>query len=118
MPSRVEQSARRETLARQAARRRAMTMLRVAEATAGDAARALSNGLGPEQARAAALEAAAELTAIAGNLRRLERLCPVCGSPVGATSRPGRRRVYCCDVCRWKRGHERAAVRASLRGRS
>jgi hypothetical protein len=114
MPSRAAQSARREMLARQAVRRQAVTMLRVAEATAGYAAARLSNGLGPAEARRAAVEAAVELVAVAGELRRLERLCPACGKPVGTTPRPGRPRVYCSDRCRWKRGHEQAAARAFL----
>jgi DNA-binding NarL/FixJ family response regulator len=74
MPSRAEQPARRETLTRQAARRQAVDVLRVAEAVAGYSARQLSNGLGPEAARQAALDAAGELELVAGTLRRLTRL--------------------------------------------
>lgn len=76
MPSSVEQSARRETLVRQAARRQAVDVLRIAGATAEYASRVIANGLSPEQARRAALDAAGELELIAGTLRRLARLTP------------------------------------------
>lgn len=71
MPSSAEPSARREATAREVARRRAVDMLRLAESIAGYAAAQLANGLSPEQARRAALDAAGELDAVAGNLRRL-----------------------------------------------
>jgi hypothetical protein len=57
-------------------RREAVTMLRVAEAMCGYAASQLADGLGPEEARAAAIEAAGELAALAAQLRRLTRLRP------------------------------------------
>ncbi len=68
MPPRVV-----DPLAREAARRRAVDVLRVAEAVARYGAEAVGNGLGPEEARRAVVEAAAELEMIAGNLRRLAR---------------------------------------------
>jgi hypothetical protein len=57
-------------------RREAVTMLRVAEAMCGYAASQLADGLSPEEARAAAIEAAGELAALAAGLRRLTRLRP------------------------------------------
>jgi transcriptional regulator with XRE-family HTH domain len=61
-----------EPPAREVARRReAVGMLRLAESIAAYAAAQLANGLSPEQARRAALDAAVELDAVAGNLRRL-----------------------------------------------
>jgi hypothetical protein len=57
-------------------RRKAVTMLRVAEAMCGYAASQLADGLGPEEARAAAIQAAGELAALAAQLRRLTRLSP------------------------------------------
>jgi hypothetical protein len=104
--------------AQSAARREVVTTLRVAGAVASYAAEQIGNGLGPAEARRAAVEAAVELVAVADVLRRAVRLCPVCGKPVGTTPRRGHPRVYCGDPCRWKRGHERAAVRAAERGRS
>ena len=71
MPPRVV-----DPLAREAARRRAVDVLRVAEAVARYGAEAVGNGLGPEEARRAVVEAAAELEMIAGNLRRLARTAP------------------------------------------
>ena len=71
MPSSVEQPARREALAREAARRQAVTTLEVAGAIASYAARQIGNGLSPEAARLAAIEAAAELEAASVTLRRL-----------------------------------------------
>ena len=77
MPSSAAQSAERKALAREAARRRqAVTELRVAASTAAYAADQLSNGLGPGEARRAALFAAGELAAVAGALRRAVRLSP------------------------------------------
>ena len=66
MPSSAEQSARR----------RAVDGLRIAEGIAAYAARSLGNGLGREEARRAALEAAAELEEAAASLRRLARPDP------------------------------------------
>jgi len=61
--------------AREAARRReAVTVLRIAECTARYGASVLSNGADPGEARAAAIECAAELAMIAETLRRLTRL--------------------------------------------
>ncbi len=72
VPISAELPARRETTAREVARRReAVGMLRLAESIAGYAAGQLVNGLSPEQARRAALDAAGELDAVAGKLRRL-----------------------------------------------
>jgi DNA-binding NarL/FixJ family response regulator len=59
--------------ARSAVRREAVDVLRLAASTAGYAAEQIGNGLGPEQARRAAAEAAAELEATAAALRRLAR---------------------------------------------
>lgn len=70
MPSSAEQPAERKALAR----RQAVTVLRVAEATAGYAAGQLANGLSPEAARQATLDAADGLEVTAGQLRRLARL--------------------------------------------
>ena len=60
------------------ARRRgeAVELLRFVQAAAGYAAGQLGNGLGPEQAREAALEIAAELELAAVSLRRAVRLRP------------------------------------------
>ena len=58
-------------------RARVVDLLRIAEGIAGYAARSLGNGLEPEQARRAALDAAAELEQAAGALRRLARPNPV-----------------------------------------
>jgi DNA-binding NarL/FixJ family response regulator len=52
-------------------RRRAVIELRLAASTAEYAGRQIANGLGPEAARRAALDAAGELELIAGTLRRL-----------------------------------------------
>ena len=71
MPESAQQSARRKALARAVERRRrAVAELLLAEAMCGHAARQMGNGLGPEQARLAALEMAGELTAVAAVLRR------------------------------------------------
>ena len=74
MPSPAEPSARRETPTDDAARRSAVTVLRLAEAIAGYAAAQLGDGLGPEQARAAARAAADELAETVATLRRLAGL--------------------------------------------
>ena len=49
-------------------------MLRLAESASGYAAEQIGNGLSPEQARLAAADVAAELTAVAATLRRLTAL--------------------------------------------
>jgi hypothetical protein len=110
MPSRAAQPVRREVVGREA-RRQAVTALQIAECGVRYTISVLANGTGPAEARAAVAEMAVELIAVADVLRRAAALCPVCAKPVSTTPRPGRPRVYCCDVCRWKRGHERAAVR-------
>ena len=77
MPESAERSAERKRLAREAARRReAAGVLRIIEATAGYAAGQVGNGADPGLARAAALEAAAEMEMAAVSLRRLVRLRP------------------------------------------
>ena len=58
-------------------RARAVDTLKIASAVASYAARSLGNGLEPEEARRAALEAAADLEAAASALRRLARPDPV-----------------------------------------
>jgi DNA-directed RNA polymerase specialized sigma24 family protein len=64
-------------LARQRARRReAVGVLVVAQSTVGYAITQLSDGLSPEQAREAAIDAAAELEAVAAALFRLARMGP------------------------------------------
>jgi Homeodomain-like domain len=62
-----------DPLTREAARRRAVNTLRVAEAVARYGAEAVGNGLGPEEARRAAVEVAVELEHVAATLRRLAR---------------------------------------------
>lgn len=74
MPESAAQPARRETLTGDAARRRAVTVLRLAEAVAGYAAGQLADGLSPEQARQAALDVAGELELVAARLRGLAGL--------------------------------------------
>lgn len=74
---RVPPNAERKALARSAARRRqAVATLRLAEAIASYAADQAGNGLAPDQARAAVLDAAGELAELAAVLRRLTRLGP------------------------------------------
>lgn len=51
-----------------------MTKLQIAEATIAYAGRVMSNGASPAEARAAAVEAAGELSVLADELRRLTRL--------------------------------------------
>ena len=51
-------------------------MLVVAQSTVGYAITQLSDGLAPQAAREAAIEAAAELEAVAAALRRLTRMGP------------------------------------------
>src|SRR5437773_2882519 len=70
------ESARRAALAREGERRRAVTMLQIAEVGARYASQRLSNGTGPEEARAVCVEMAAELSAVAAALRRLAELGP------------------------------------------
>ncbi len=74
MPSRAAKPIRRGTLTRDAARRQAVAVLRFGESMCAYAAGQLADGLSPEQARQAALDAAAELAGLAGALRRLTRL--------------------------------------------
>jgi DNA-binding CsgD family transcriptional regulator len=62
-----------ETTARDAARRRAVDLLKLTASVAAYAAERVGNGLSPEQARAAVAESAAELDAAAAALRRLVR---------------------------------------------
>ena len=77
MPESAVQSAERKARARAAERRRrAVGMLQIAECGCRYAASQLANGTGPEEARAVALEIAAELTTVAEALRRLTRLGP------------------------------------------
>ncbi len=57
-------------------RARVVDLLRIAEGIAGYAARSVGNGLEPEAARRAALEAAGDLEAAAASLRRLARPGP------------------------------------------
>ena len=71
VPQSAAQPARREALAREAARRQAVATLRLASAVAAYAAGQISNGLGPEQAGRAALDAAGELAGLAALLRQL-----------------------------------------------
>jgi predicted transcriptional regulator len=67
--------AERRALAREAERRRrAAELLRVVAAVAAYASEQAGNGLPPEQARLAVVEAAGELEAAAGQLRGLVRL--------------------------------------------
>lgn len=67
----------RKALARQRARRReAVGVLVVAQSTVGYAITQLSDGLTPQEAREAAIEAASELEAVAAALRRLTRMGP------------------------------------------
>ena len=54
-------------------RGRAVDLLRIASAIAEYSARSLGNGLGPDEARRAALDAAGELEAAAASLRALAR---------------------------------------------
>ena len=56
-----------------ARRRRAVTLLEISASTCAYAASQLGNGLGAEEARLAAAEAAVELRAVARSLRRLTR---------------------------------------------
>jgi DNA-binding NarL/FixJ family response regulator len=74
VPSRVEQSARREALARDAARRQVVDTLRIASDIARYSAEQIGNGLSPQAARQAAIETAGELQLVVSTLRRLTRL--------------------------------------------
>jgi DNA-directed RNA polymerase specialized sigma24 family protein len=67
---------RKRAVSQDQRRREAVAALRLAEQMCGHAAGQLGNGLGPDEARAAALEAAAELAELASVLRRLTRLSP------------------------------------------
>jgi hypothetical protein len=66
-------AARMRAVAQARRRREAITALRVGEAACSYAAGQLGNELGPDEARAAAMEAAAELVAVAEVLRRSVR---------------------------------------------
>lgn len=67
--------AERRALEREAQRRReAVALLRLAESVCGYAAGVVGNGVAPEEARAAAVDAAGELSEVAAALRRLTRL--------------------------------------------
>jgi hypothetical protein len=75
VPESARRAAERKARARAAGRRRqAVEELRLAEAVSGYAAGQVANGLAPEEARRAVVEAAAELELIAIGLRRLARL--------------------------------------------
>ena len=67
MPESAEQSAERKALARRAA----VDTLKIASAIADYAASAIGDGLSPEAARRATLDAAGELEITAASLRRL-----------------------------------------------
>ncbi len=67
--------AERAPTSREAARRQAVDTLNFASAVASYAARSM-NGTGPEQARLAALEVAADLERVVTQLRRLARQDP------------------------------------------
>jgi DNA-directed RNA polymerase specialized sigma24 family protein len=71
------QAAERKARARQADRRRqAVSLLNIAGGTMIYAVRQLGNGIGPEQARVVAADAADELEQVAEALRRLTRPGP------------------------------------------
>jgi hypothetical protein len=76
VPPRAPTPVRRPTPRPEAARREAASVLTITAAIAAYAAGRVSNGLGPEQARRAVVDAAAELEAAAAALRRLARLTP------------------------------------------
>lgn len=76
-PSALPESTERKRRVRAAARRReAVTLLNVAGGTIHYCVRQLGNGIGPEEARLVAAEAAEELAVVARELRRLTRLGP------------------------------------------
>jgi DNA-binding NarL/FixJ family response regulator len=74
VPSRAAKPAPRGTLTRDAARRQAVDVLRLGESMCAYAAGQLANGLSAEQARQAALDAAADLAELSAALRRLTSL--------------------------------------------
>ena len=75
MPESAEKSAQRKRRVREASRRRdAVARLRLGSAVCDYTARQISNGLTPEQAQEAAIEAAAELAGLVLALRRLTAL--------------------------------------------
>ena len=74
-------------------RARVVDLLRIASGVAGYAARSLGNGLEPEEARRAALEAAADLEAAALALRALAR-----PDPVADPARLARRRAEALEL--------------------
>ncbi len=67
-------------------RGRVVTVLRVGESVCAYAAVSIGNGLGPEEARRAALEAAAELETVASRLRVLARRPGGQSAPGGVSS--------------------------------
>jgi predicted DNA-binding protein (UPF0251 family) len=103
-----------EVLIREAARSETVTVLRLAAAIAGYAAGQVGNGLSPEHARRAVLDAAAELDAAAAALRRLTRLDP-------ARLGPAERRALAVRLAASGMSQQRAAeqvgvARRTLRG--
>lgn len=72
MPGSGERATRREP-SREAARRQAVDTLNIVSAIAGYTAVAVADGLSPEAARLAVVDAAAELELAASALRRLAR---------------------------------------------
>ena len=72
----LERSKRKRDRREAARRREAVRLLLLAEAGAGYAARQVSDGLGPAEARDAVLQAAAELELAAGALRQAVQLRP------------------------------------------
>jgi DNA-binding NarL/FixJ family response regulator len=102
MPSSAAQSARRETT-REAARREAVTVLRLAEAIARYSAEQIGNGLSPKAAQQAAIDTAGELEAAAGKLRRLTR-------PDPAERRADARRALAVELAASGLSHRQIAV--------
>lgn len=97
MPESSAADTERKRLGREAGRRReAAAALRLAATMATYAARQLSDGLTPEQAREATLEAAGRLEGLAESLRRLTRL------------RPAERRAVAMHLARL--GHSRKQI--------
>ena len=80
-------------------RARVVDLLRIAEGIAGYSAREIGNGLSPESARRAALEAAADLERAAAALRRLARPDPV-ADPASARRRAAALEL---DAAGWSR---------------
>jgi DNA-directed RNA polymerase specialized sigma24 family protein len=74
VPPRASTPVRRPRPSPEAARRQAVSTLKLAEAIAGYGARQAGNGLGPAEAARTLVEVARELENLAGNLRRLAAL--------------------------------------------